>query len=375
MKSQIFIESFESITASGSDSHELWNSLLEGKSGKAPVNISGWPAHVKAFWKDQAHSPIACRIPETNTSQSALQKMSDLLRKVATPCLNEKNASWGIIFASTKGSLEDHVWENDYHPEMDPLSLVLEKTKENFPDINWRLSQVVSNSCASSHAAVLLASRWIEESVCEKVIILACDLIGPFIHTGFQSLKALSSTGGKPFQSDRDGLVLGEAATAIVLSRKGSIEILSAEINSEAHTVTGPSPEGRGLMKCLEKMDSGIHPDIVMAHGTATVMNDQTEDAVFAKLQEKTSGEFLITGTKWSVGHTLGASGSVDLIAGMLCLKNQKVFPLPGQEPDSQLKARGYVFGKYAAGKFETALITSLGFGGTNGAILIRRAL
>nr|MBA2405288.1 hypothetical protein [Bdellovibrionales bacterium] len=254
------------------------------------------------------------------------------------------------------------------------LHILLEETISKLPGIKWQLKQVVSNSCTSGHASISLAKKWIESGACDKVLVLAGDVIGPFIHTGFQSLKALSSTSGKPFQENRDGLVLGEAVTAILFSHEASeFQLIDIAITNEAHSITGPSPEGRGLQSCIQALaQNNLTPDFAIAHGTATFLNDQTEDFVLHEAQKIFAKTFPITGTKWSIGHTLGASGCIDLIAALLCLKHQKVFSLPGDK-NSGFLASNYVFGGPQKGTFQTALVTSLGFGGTNGALLVKQ--
>lgn len=372
----MYIESFHCVTSTAKDSEEFWEALTAKRSGIQKTKVDNWPESIQNFWKDQPFGPISCKIQ--NHKDSYTETFAFLLSEIGSKCLsiNPKN-KMGIILSTTKGGIEDFVWEKQFsETQIDPLAHVLEKTLEKLPKQNWVLTQVVSNSCASSHASFALAKRWIESGAVEKVLILAGDLIGPFIHSGFQTLKALSFTSGKPFQADRDGLVLGEAMSAVMISKDhAEFELIDAQISNEAFTVTGPSPEGKGLQSCLNKMSHHkISPDLAIAHGTATQLNDQTEDYVLAFAQKLFAKEFAIVGTKWSVGHTLGASGSMDVIAALLCLKNQQLFSLPGVSQDPSMLAKNYQFGSTKPAKLEAALVTSLGFGGTNGAILLRRS-
>lgn len=367
--SHINIEAFDCHTSTGGSSEEFWTALCSSQNGIQKTEIEIWPEHFQAFWKDQPYAPISCKI-KTDF------KLSDLLAKVGANCLKGETKNLGIILSTTKGALEEFVWKENFKDlEIDPLNVLLEETISKLPVLNWKLTQVVSNSCTSGHASLALAQKWIQSGACEKVLVLAGDLIGPFIHTGFQSLKALSSSSGKPFQEARDGLVLGEAVTAILLSNQPSeFELVNVKIHNEAHTITGPSPEGRGLQNCVRELSKHeLTPDFAIAHGTATFLNDQTEDFVLNEAQKIFKKPFFITGTKWSIGHTLGASGCIDLIAALLCLKHQKVFALPGEGPQSGFLAKNYVFGAVKEGSFQTALVTSLGFGGTNGALLVKK--
>lgn len=374
MNSRIYIESFHLTTSTGPGPNEFWQALCDGKTGVSEVGTSHWPKNIQTFWQDQPFAPIACKL--NHSVQGHADQMSQTLSEIARICLPEQTQKLGLIFSSTKGSIEDHVWKksDDSDLSVDPLYEVLEKTIQKI-SFNWTLTQVVSNSCASSHGAFALAKSWLQTGTCEKVLILAGDFIGPFVQSGFQTLKALSRARSLPFQSERSGLVLGEAMTGILLSHTESeFELVDVEIMNEAYTVTGPSPEGRGLQSCIQKMlKHDMAPDFVIAHGTATILNDQTEDHVLSEAQKWFKKDFYISGTKWSVGHTLGASGSVDVIAALMSLKNGLLFSLHGTSAAGNMKAQNYLMQKNLKEEFKTALITSLGFGGTNGAILIRK--
>jgi 3-oxoacyl-(acyl-carrier-protein) synthase len=372
----MYIESFHCVTSTAKNSDELWEALTAKRTGIQKTQIESWPEAIQNFWKDQPYQPISCKIQ--NHDHSFTETFAQLLSEMGAKCLSKNpKQKMGVILSTTKGGIEDYVWDKNFaETQIDPLAVVLEKTLAKLPAQNWVLTQVVSNSCASSHASFALAKRWIESGAVQKVLILAGDLIGPFIHSGFQTLKALSSSNGKPFQLERDGLVLGEAMSAIMISQDyAEFELVDAQISNEAFTVTGPSPEGKGLQSCLNKMSHHkVSPDLAIAHGTATQLNDQTEDYVLAFAQKLFAKEFAIAGTKWSIGHTLGASGSMDVIAALLCLKNQQLFTLPGEAADPNLLAKNYQFGSTKKAALEAALVTSLGFGGTNGAILLRRS-
>ncbi len=377
MKSRIYIEAFDCITSTGKNPEAFWRALDGGVSGVKKTSMESWPIRFKEFWVQHNHQPIACKLDLV--SISAKELLSAHLGQMAIKCLENTKASScvGIIFASTKGAIEDHVWKSNFSNEVDPLDEVLQAVIKKIPNVDWALNQVVSNSCASSHAAFSLGKTWIESGACQKVLIVAGDIIGPFIHTGFQTLKALSVDGARPFQSSRDGLVLGEAMTAILLSNEESeYELMDCQIFNEAHTVTGASPEGRGLSECINRLNLGeVKPDLAIAHGTATSLNDQIEDRALSLAQKKFNKDFPIAGTKWSVGHTLGASGSVDLIAAVMSLKNQKTFSLnaPVTDIESDFLAKNYIYHSGEKSSLESVLVTSLGFGGTNGALVVRR--
>jgi 3-oxoacyl-(acyl-carrier-protein) synthase len=376
MKSRIYIEAFDCVTSTGFTPESFWSALLHGVSGIKKTDISMWPERFQEYWVEQNHAPIACSVASMGMASSTLATyLNRLLKNVLRPT----EETLGIIYSTTKGAIEDLVWMNDFSENIDPLELVLSEVVASNPGFNFSYQQVVSNSCASSHASISLAKKWLQSGACQKVLIIAGDVVGPFVHTGFQSLKALSVESAKPFQDCRDGLVLGEAYTAMVLSKEVSeFELLDCQIFNEAHSVTGASPEGRGLMECIKRLEvNDEKPDFAIAHGTATLLNDQIEDKVLAATQALFEKDFYITGTKWSVGHTLGASGCVDAIAAMMSLRNQKVFSLNAKDGKEQslenFTAKNYLYDEPRFTNLDCALVTSLGFGGTNGALMIKR--
>jgi 3-oxoacyl-[acyl-carrier-protein] synthase-1 len=378
MMNQVYIENFDCITSTGNNRTELYNALLESKNGITIPNQEKWPKKFKNFWQAQVHPPISCKIKTLDQNKSDLYNISTLLERIIRSVLenHDNEIPMGIIFASTKGASEDLVI-NENISTLDPLDLVLEEVLNKFPEVKWHYKQCVSNSCASSHAALALGKKWIESNSCKKVLIIAADLIGPFIQSGFQSLKALSPTKAKCFQKNRDGLVLGDAAAAILLSdKKSQFKLTMANIANEAHTVTAASEDGAGLFSCLEYIiEKKLLPDFAILHGTATTMNDAIEDRVMFRLQSISHRKFPLTATKWSHGHTLGASGAIDVIAALMAMINNKLFSLQAESANDSLLSKEYLWSGFLKQNLNSALITSLGFGGTNGALFIERVL
>jgi hypothetical protein len=277
--------------------------------------------------------------------------------------------NYALIFASTKGCSEDFVWQEASPTAQDPFTGIVEdffvrsQLQPNF----WIC---VSNACASSHSAVVLAKEWIESKRVEQVIIIAADWIGPFVMQGFHSLKALSPSVMRPFSGQRDGLLLGEAAAALVLGhsklQKTDPKIFGAAIDCEGFAATRPTQTGDSLRRAIQKSLADQAPDIIIAHGTATIANDSAEDCAL------TPWSAPITCTKWSVGHTLGASGLIDVIAAREILKRETSFAIATCETvDPSFKGNILTPQQPDLSRPQSALITALGFGGIHGAIFI----
>jgi hypothetical protein len=286
----------------------------------------------------------------------------------------QDGARLGVILASTKGLLEDFIWsETPAGLERDPLTPLLEKTLERF-ELRPIEKASVSNACASSLAALTLAQMWIQRGRVDDVLILACDFAGPFVQKGFQNLRVLTPEITKPFSADRSGFHLGNGAAALFVSkfRDGEKAVIAdSQVDSEGHAVSRPSHEGDSLFRACTGLRTlaANAIDLVMAHGTATQPNDVIEDRVFHRLFKDKNPP--ITNTKWCVGHTLGTSGLIDIIAGALVLQKQQAFTIAStRESDSTFSGR-YLVGDASTelGSIENVLVTSLGFGGVHSAV------
>jgi 3-oxoacyl-(acyl-carrier-protein) synthase len=171
---------------------------------------------------------------------------------------------------------------------------------------------------------------------------------------------------------------LGDGAAAILLSsaQEGCIKLRGAGIQTEGVSVTRPSGAGESLAHaCLQIEDiQESPPDLIVAHGTATALNDPAEDQAFSTLFGSGEKSALVTATKSCIGHTLGASGAMDLIAACEVLKRQQVFCINNNsEVDPAFKSR-YLHNGHKhliPKKLSSVLVTSLGFGGVNAAAMV----
>lgn len=234
---------------------------------------------------------------------------------------------------------------------------------------------VVSNACISGLAALLQGVRMIRSGEFDHVIVAGAEVQSRFIVTGFQSLKALSLNPCKPFDADREGLNVGEAAAAIVLSAhadRPSWEIVDGAVRNDANHISGPSRTGEGSYNALRYVLEGVKADelaFVNVHGTATRYNDQMEAIALnrAGLQEVP-----VNALKGIFGHTMGAAGILESIVSMQACDAGIVLPTQGfsrmgVEPAVNVSAQERKTDKQAFVKLLS------GFGGVNGALLFRK--
>ena len=232
---------------------------------------------------------------------------------------------------------------------------------------------VVSNACISGLAALVQGMRMIQSGAYDNVVVVGAEVQSRFIVTGFQSLKALSQSPCRPFDRDRDGLNLGEAAAAMVLSSKeSSWELASGAIRNDANHISGPSRTGEGSFKALRYVLEGVDKkDIafVNVHGTATNYNDEMEAIA---LDRAGLADVPVNALKGIFGHTMGAAGILETIVSMAALDASVALPTKGFEnPGVSRPVNVSALERPVDGNCFVKLLS--GFGGVNGALLLKK--
>jgi 3-oxoacyl-(acyl-carrier-protein) synthase len=241
----------------------------------------------------------------------------------------------------------------------------------------------IVNACSSGTDAIGIAASWIRARLCDVAIAGGADELSRVAVAGFWSLGVTSPQPCMPFDRDRCGLNLGEGAGMLILEsaehaaargKSCRFELAGFGAACDAHHLTAPHPEGRGLDAAIraalgQAQIPAAEVAFINAHGTATADNDAAEAKVIARLFG-TQQRFL--STKGYTGHTLGAAGGVEAVFTLLGLRESWLPASAGfrNQPDDMpiapLREPASVPGEYA-------LSTSLAFGGNNSAILIRK--
>lgn len=233
---------------------------------------------------------------------------------------------------------------------------------------------VVCNACISGVAAQVLAQRLVDSGWCDVAIVCGADVLGEFIISGFQSLKALSDEPCRPFDIERLGLNLGEAAATMVYAADGMKEgeedswhLVAGAIRNDAFHISGPHPKGEGCMRALmQVMGDRERLALVGVHGTATMYNDQMESKA---IERAGLSDIPLSALKGYYGHTMGAAGLLETIITATALDDGgTILPSLGYH---ERGVSGRVSISSEAGhtdKREFIKVLS-GFGGCNGAI------
>lgn len=190
----------------------------------------------------------------------------------------------------------------------------------------------VCNACISGLSALIAAQRLLETGCYDTAVVTGADVQCRFTVSGFQALKAVSETPCRPFDLERQGLNLGEAAATVILSRtapEGAQKLWALEagaVNNDAHHITSPSPRAEGAAAALKAV-SGEGVALINAHGTATMFNDQMESVAIAACQ---LGDIPVNALKGHTGHTLGAAGILETVLTMAALDEGLILPTKG---------------------------------------------
>ncbi|HXY20014.1 MAG TPA: beta-ketoacyl-ACP synthase II [Gemmatimonadales bacterium] len=250
-------------------------------------------------------------------------------------------------------------------------------------------------SCASGTIAVGDAFHAIRDGRADVMLGGGAEApLAPLCYGAFAVIRAMSTrnddpaAASRPFDSDRDGFVMGEGAAVVVLEERGRAlargapvlaEVLGAAVTNDAWHMTAPLPDGRQAARCigLALDDAGIAPhevDYVNAHGSSTPLNDKTETLAIRGAFGEHARRLTISGTKGYYGHPLGASGAIEAAVTALALARGWLPPtlnLRERDPECDLD---YLTGAGAERRAEVAVSNSFGFGGINAALVMRRA-
>jgi 3-oxoacyl-[acyl-carrier-protein] synthase II len=249
-------------------------------------------------------------------------------------------------------------------------------------------------ACSASAHAIGDAFEMIRRDAADVMIAGGSEAaITPMSVGGFGALRALSTRNdeparaSRPFDTDRDGFVIGEGAGVVILEelefakRRGAriyAEVVGYGMSADAYHITAPSEDGDGPYRVMRAAikSAGIEPsqvDYINAHGTSTPHGDKVETIAIKRCFGEDAKNVAVSSTKSMTGHLLGAAGGLEAGIAILAVHHQLVPPtinLDCPDPECDLD---YVANKARALKIEYALSNSFGFGGTNAALMFKR--
>lgn len=287
----------------------------------------------------RAYEPGTCNIPEGFYASLLFEDFETLALKsaqkaIANARLELKGKRTVFILSSTKGNIEENISLADSAQRIASLLGIDAKPI------------VVCNACISGLSALILGNRLIDSGLYDAAIVCGCDTPRQFILSGFQSLKALSPEPCRPFDMERMGLNLGEAAATLILSKNpiqgNSWRMGDGFIRNDAFHISTPSKTADGLYLSLQRtlesftkeisstckqIDMKAHLAFINAHGTATLFNDQMESVAIGRagLSELPANAY-----KSFWGHTMGAAGILETIISMKAIDDDTILGTRG---------------------------------------------
>jgi 3-oxoacyl-(acyl-carrier-protein) synthase len=360
-------------TALGEGADALWEALRAGRTGLAPVRRFA----TDCYLVNMAGCIRALDAPCPGSRLDALAQML-FSESLDVP------ADTVLITASTKAGIDQ--LEASVRNQPTPLDRILGCQVADFVAGRLGLRGArynISAACASATIALALGAARIERGEAESVLVCGLDLVSEFVFSGFSALHALSPSTCRPFDTGRDGLLLGEGAAYLLLmserrcrqARRDSLGCIAGwGIASDAHHITAPSRTGEGLILAIRQAldHAGLAPtDIaaVNAHGTGSVYNDAMELTAFASLFDSLPP---LHSVKGAIGHTMGACGAIEAIVGLYSLEHQCLPPTVGlRTPEPAGAGRVSPHAQQIAG--DHLLTTNSGFGGINACLVLQK--
>ena len=408
MSRRVVVTGMGAITPTGLSVEEFWQSVRAGKTGFAPItkfDTAGYKCHiaaeVKGFEGKNYMEPKAARRMEL-FSQYAVAATKEAMEQAGICMENEDPYRIGTAIGSGIGSLQAVEREHKKLLEKGPgrvnpllVPLMISNMAAGNVSIQFGLkgkSINVVTACATGTNTIGEAYRAIQYGEADVMVAGGTEAsVTPIGIAGFSALTALSTVDDPakcslPFDKNRSGFVMGEGAGVVVLEELSHAKARGAEIlaevagygcSSDAYHITSPAEDGSGAAKAMLNAveDAGIHPEeitYINAHGTGTHHNDLFETRAVKLAFGEHAKNIRINSTKSMVGHLLGAAGAVEFITCVKELQENYLHATVGYStPDEELDLD---YCKEASEQNITyALSNSLGFGGHNASILLKK--
>lgn len=408
-KTRVVVTGLGAITPIGNDVASFWQGLKDKKVGIAPITYfdttdykAKLAGEVKDFDPKKYMDPKAARRMEP-FSQYAVAAAGEAIAQAGLDMEKEDPFRVGTSIGSGIGSLQAMEREHKKMLEKGPnrvnpllVPMMISNMAVGNVAMHYGLkgkSINVVTACATATNSIGEAFRSIQYGEADVMVAGGTEsAITPLGMAGFAALTALSTnddpeTASRPFDKDRDGFVMGEGAGIVVLeslehAQKRGAKILAEVVgyggSNDAFHITSPAEDGSGAAYAMEMAlkDAGIAPekiDYINAHGTSTHHNDLFETMAVKKALGDHAYKVKINSTKSMIGHLLGAAGGVEFIACVKSIEDGFVHATAGLKEAGEGCDLDYTMGEGVPMDIHYALTNSLGFGGVNASLVIKK--
>ncbi len=375
---EVFISSDNILSPIGLNSAENFLQLKRSGTGvkrHEDATMSEQPFYASLFSKSENFIKDNDKRTYTKFEKLLIASISDALQNSGISAADKKTI---LIISTTKGNIS--LLETETYNKALQTRISLNTSAKMVAEYFHFTSQpiIISNACISGMLAIITGMRMIRSDQYENAVIAGADVISKFVLSGFQSFQAISATACKPFDAARDGINLGEGAGTIVLTSNKEysqgIKVTGGSTSNDANHISGPSRTGEELNYAIGKAmdDAGLSAtgiDLISAHGTATIYNDEMEAKAItlANLQDVP-----VNSLKGYYGHTLGAAGLIESIVSIHSMKENIIIPTMGFQQMGVTEPVNVCSSLYET-SLQNCLKTASGFGGCNAAVIFSK--
>jgi 3-oxoacyl-[acyl-carrier-protein] synthase I len=373
MKKPVYILSDAVITPLGRNSDETLHQLYAGATSVIPYSNTEFGTYYTSRFAEESpygynHQPTVF----TRIEQLIIDSVQQALEPLR---IQADQQDVLFVITSTKGNI-DQLNNPDFDQDRLRIGEMAAYITRFFNNPNQPV--VISNACISGVQAIEYACYALQQGTYKYIVVTGADLASDFVLSGFYSFQAMSPFPCKPFDKDRAGVSIGEGCGTLVLStvaEEGSIEIAAVASSNDANHLSGPSRTGDGLSNAIvwamqEAQVQASEIDIISAHGTATMYNDEMESLAFQTAQVT---DALVYSIKGNIGHTLGAAGIIETAFLARCLKNNSGIPSLGFEHQGTSVTLNICTELNTNKELKIGLKTASGFGGGNAALILKK--
>ncbi|WP_298528685.1 beta-ketoacyl-ACP synthase II [uncultured Christiangramia sp.] len=410
---RVVVTGLGALTPIGNNLEEYWEGLKSGKSGSAPITY---------FDTEKFKTKFACELKNFNPldhfdrkearkldrfAQYAMVSADEAIEDSGIDLETVDKYRVGVIWGAGIGGLETfqneviNFAEGDGTPRFNPFfipKMIADiapgniSIKHGFMGANY----TTVSACASSANAMIDALNNIRLGYSDVIVSGGSEAAVTIAGMGgFNAMHALSTrnespeTASRPFDSTRDGFVLGEGAGALILEEyehakargaKIYAELLGGGLSSDAYHMTAPHPEGDGVVAVMKNClkNAGLKPedvDVINTHGTSTPLGDVAELKAISKVFGDHAKNMNINSTKSMTGHLLGAAGAIEAIASILSMKYSLIPPTINHENiDENIDPElNLTLNKAQEREVKIAMSNTFGFGGHNACVVFKK--
>ncbi|HLO02095.1 MAG TPA: beta-ketoacyl-[acyl-carrier-protein] synthase family protein [Symbiobacteriaceae bacterium] len=399
-RDRIVVTGLGVVAGNGVDREAFCEAIYEGKTGIRPVT---------RFDVSQFRTPVAGQVEVEVPKVTPRDNQFGGTVSLAVRALNEALADAGLTAEqiATLGPRAGLAFSTSHGGTAYVMEHIKQELDQTEPTPDWLFEHsyftnrvalaagiqgpcsTTSSACAAGTASVGFAIDMIRSGRADLMVWGGSDPLMEISYGGFHIMKALSPTGvPKPFDKNRDGLIIGEGAAMMIVERldqalaRGAhiyAEIAGYGLSNDAYHATSPDPEGGGALRAMEMAlaDAGLQVseiDYINAHGTATPANDTMEAKAIHRLLGDRAGQVAISSTKSMTGHCLGAAGSVEAAVCLLAIDRGFLPPTATlAEPEAGAEGLNLIKTQGRRATVKVALSNSFAFAGNTACIAFRQ--